>query len=225
MEDAEQGIYSIGAISRILGVERSTIRNWEERFGIVIPERSVGGQRLFSRDDLKRLRFVVGLVEDGVSPSAAHQRLEEYLAQGRALAHDGRDGGAVQLLVLLAERDRLAADLAEFFLSTEGYTVVSVFDAGEVLARYEQLHPQLAIVDLLISDGEGLALCRALKERAAPAVLAISTLATREAALEAGADAFLLKPVDPLRLVSTIKDLLGTSALAHSAHTQRPDNV
>ena len=57
---------------------------------------------------------------------------------------------------------------------------------------------------------------RALKQAGLPALLAISTLATREAALEAGSDAFLLKPVDPLQLVSTVKDLLGTSALAAS---------
>jgi hypothetical protein len=33
----------------------------------------------------------------------------------------------LQMLVLLAERDRLGADLAEFFLHTEGYQVMSAF--------------------------------------------------------------------------------------------------
>ena len=55
--------------------------------------------------------------------------------------------------------------------------------------------------------------------RAAPgllglgAVLAISILEARDEALAAGADAFLQKPLDPLELVSTVKDLLGASAL------------
>ena len=44
-------------------------------------------------------------------------------------------------------------------------------------------------------------------------MLAISGLAARDEALAAGADAFLQKPVDPLELVSTVKDLLGASAL------------
>ena len=43
-------------------------------------------------------------------------------------------------------------------------------------------------------------------------ILAISTLDTSDAALEAGADAFLQKPLDPLQLVSAVKDLLGASA-------------
>jgi DNA-binding response OmpR family regulator len=43
-------------------------------------------------------------------------------------------------------------------------------------------------------------------------VLAVSTLAARAEALAAGADAFLQKPLDPLELVSTVKDLLAASA-------------
>ncbi|MGO9899925.1 MAG: MerR family transcriptional regulator [Solirubrobacteraceae bacterium] len=214
MEDSQSGIYSIGAVSRMLGVERATIRNWEERFGLVLPMRSAGGQRLFSRGNLERLRFVSGLVADGLSPAAAHQRLEEYLSQGRSLVENVLDQRASQPLVLLAERDRLAAELTEYFLDTEGYEVVSAFDADESLSCYEQLRPKLAIVDLLISGGGGLSLCRSLKQQGLPALLAISTLATQQQALEAGADAFLLKPVDPLRLVSTAKHLLGTNATA-----------
>jgi DNA-binding response OmpR family regulator len=43
-------------------------------------------------------------------------------------------------------------------------------------------------------------------------VVAVSVLESRDLALEAGADAFLLKPLEPLQLVSTVRDLLGSSA-------------
>ena len=65
----------------------------------------------------------------------------------------------------------------------------------------------------MISGGLGADLCRRLKQHDARAVLAISVLEARDEALAAGADAFLRKPVDPLELVSTVKDLLGASAL------------
>jgi DNA-binding response OmpR family regulator len=52
-----------------------------------------------------------------------------------------------------------------------------------------------------------------LKRHEGGAVLAISVLEVRDEALAAGADAFLQKPFDPLELVSTVKDLIGTSAL------------
>jgi DNA-binding response OmpR family regulator len=111
--------------------------------------------------------------------------------------------------VLLIERDWLGADLTKWFLRTEGYEVQSVFDAAQALAHHEQFRPGLAIVDLLVSGGEGLQLCRSLKDRGLPALIAISPLPAQEQALQAGADAFLPKPIDPIRLVSTAKDLVG----------------
>jgi DNA-binding response OmpR family regulator len=75
------------------------------------------------------------------------------------------------------------------------------------------LSPELTIVELLLSGGEGAHLCRRLKERSAAPVLAVSTLDGRDAALAAGADAFLQKPLDPLVLTSTVRDLIRASAL------------
>ena len=77
--------------------------------------------------------------------------------------------------------------------------------------------PDLAVVDIMISGGTGADLCRRLKEHGVPSCLAISTLDAQEAALAGGADAFLEKPLDPLRFVSTVKDLLGRSAFIHEA--------
>jgi DNA-binding response OmpR family regulator len=115
--------------------------------------------------------------------------------------------------VLLAERDPLSAELEEFFLRTEGYEVSSAFAVGEAEEHWRESRPHLAIVELMISGGLGAELCQRLKQHDTGAVLAISALEARDAALAAGADAFLQKPLDPLELVSTVKDLLGASAL------------
>jgi DNA-binding response OmpR family regulator len=131
-----------------------------------------------------------------------------------------------RLLVLVAERDRVAADLQQFFLRTEGYDVQLAFGAGEAEERWREHRPDLAIVELMISGGQGAELCRRLKEQHdAQAVLAISVLEARDDALAAGADAFLQKPFDPLELVSTVKDLLGASALVarRTRDTRTPD--
>ena len=77
--------------------------------------------------------------------------------------------------------------------------------------------PSVAVIDLLISGGAGLDLCRLAQTGRAARVLAVSTLDSRDQALQAGADAFLLKPLDPLQFVSTVRDLLGTSAYLHRA--------
>ncbi len=85
--------------------------------------------------------------------------------------------------------------------------------ADEAEEQWLESRPQLAIVELMISGGRGAELCRRLKQHDAGAVLAVSVLEARDEALAAGADAFLQKPLDPLELVSTVKDLLGASAL------------
>ena len=207
-----RGVYSIGAVAQMLGIAVATIRNWEERYATIVPERSPGGHRVYSRDDVEQLRFIAAEVSRGLSAADAHRLLAERSEGGQALRNDG-PGAGTRLLVLVAERDPVAAELAQFFLRTEGYEVHLALAAGEAEEQWLESRPQLAIVELMISGGLGAELCRRLKQHGAGAVLALSVLQARDEALAAGADAFLQKPVDPLELVSTVKDLLGVSAL------------
>jgi CheY-like chemotaxis protein len=194
----------------MLEIPAATLRNWEERYGRIVPERSPGGQRLYSRDQVEQLRFIAAEVTRGLSAADAH-RLLEGPGERVPSATNQRDG--TRLLVLLAERDPMAAELEEFFLRTEGYEVSLAFGAREAERHWRESRPQLAIVELMISGGLGAELCQRFKQQDTGAVLAVSVLDARDAALAAGADAFLLKPLDPLELVSTVKDLLRASAL------------
>ncbi len=214
-------MYSIGAVERMLDITAARVRNWEERYGLVKPERSDGGHRLYTRAQVEQLRFLKERVDGGLQPAEAHRLLGERLERGEDLRSDGERDTDVRLLILLAERDPYAAEFAEFFLQTEGYDVALALDADDAALKSEQLSPQLAVVELLISGGTGAELCRRLKERGVPVCLAISTLEVRDEAFGAGADAFLQKPLDPLQFVSTVKDLLGTSAFLREAGASR----
>ena len=195
----------------MLDIAVPTIRNWEERYGTIVPERSPGGHRLYSRDQMQQLRFIAAELARGLSAADAHRLLAEQGEGGQART-EGR-GAQAPLLVLLAEPDPVTADLAQFFLRTEGYEVQRALAVGDAEEQWLESRPQLAIVELMISGGMGTELCRRLKRDDAGPVLAISVLQARDEALAAGADAFLQKPLDPLELVSTVKDLLGASAL------------
>src|SRR3954470_15096040 len=168
------GIYSIGAVARMLGVPTATLRTWEERYEVVVPERSPGGHRLYTRDQVEQLRFVLRNVEDGLQPADAHRLLADRLT-GAADWTPSSSESATRLVILLAERDPYAAELAEYFLRTEGYETIVVLDAREAEALVEERSPRLAVVDLLISGGSGLGLCRSLRDLGAM-VLAISPL-------------------------------------------------
>lgn len=212
MSQHDLAIYSIGAVERMLAIPAATVRNWEERYGLVKPQRSAGGHRLYTRAQVEQLRFVKERLDQGLQPAEAHRLLGEQLERGGNFRAPEEGEPGPRLLILLAEPDPYAAEFAEFFLQTEGYEVVVALDADDAARRVEQRLPQLAVVELLISGGTGGQLCRRLKEAGVAACLAISTLAARDQALAAGADAFLQKPLEPLRLVSTVKDLLGDSA-------------
>jgi DNA-binding transcriptional MerR regulator len=208
----ETPVYSIGAVERMLGIAAATVRNWEERYGLVTPERSPGGHRLYTRSQVDQLRFVKERVDGGLQPAEAHRLLGERLEPGGGFRPADEMEPGARLLILLAERDPYAAEFEQFFLHTEGYDVALALDAEDAARKLEERLPHLAVVELLISGGTGMELCRRLKEGGVPACLAISTLEARDEALGAGADAFLQKPLDPLQLVSTVKDLLGESA-------------
>jgi CheY-like chemotaxis protein len=193
----------------MLGVETATLRAWEDRYSVVVPARSKGDQRVYSRDELEQLRFVVDLVADGATPSAAHRLLAD---RSRDVDEPvGGDPDRVSVMVLLAERDRYAAELLEYFLRTEGYEVRVALEPERAEQLFADVRPQLSIVELMMSGG-GLELCARLAGDDAP-VLAMSALDIGDQAMAAGASAFLLKPVVPLLFVSTVRDLLGSSAL------------
>jgi CheY-like chemotaxis protein len=204
-------VYSIGAVSRMLGIPTATLRTWQDRYAVVVPERSEGGHRLYTRDQVEQLRFLIDMVAEGLSPADGHRLLQERLAAGVPLRAQDSDEGE-KLLILLAERDPFAGEFAEYFLRTEGYDVALVLSVEDALAKTAEIGPDLAVIDLLISGGRGVDLCRRLRDEVGVPVLAISTLEVRDRAMAAGASAFLLKPIEPLHLVSVVQDLLGRSA-------------
>ena len=204
-------IYSISAVARMVGVPVATLRTWEERYALVVPDRNASGHRLFSRGQVEQLQFVRTRMAEGMSAADAHRLLAERMGTGLPVAA-APDGHPPRLLILLAEHDPYAAELQEYFLKTEGFEVEVAL--GDEAARRSFLDnsPSLVVVELLISGGSGFSLCRFFKQDHDVPVIAVSVLECQDRAINAGADAFLRKPLEPLQFVSTVRDLLGSSA-------------
>ena len=210
MGSATSAIYSIGAVGRMLGVPTATLRAWEDRYGVVVPGRGEGTQRLYTREEVEQLRFIKRQIDSGLSAADAHRLLEDELTGGGLGAGGDSGGDELTPLVLIAERDLYAAELAEYFLKTEGYDVCTALDARRARAVFDGRSPQLVVLDLLISGGAGFRLCREFSDCGSVQVLAVSALDSAEEALSNGASAFLQKPLEPLHLVSIVRDLLRT---------------
>lgn len=145
---AERGrpLFSIGAVARMLELSAATIRTWEARYGLVLPERSQGGQRLYSRDQVDQLRFVKGQVEGGRRPAEAHRLLSERIAQG-----DGVGGSHIR--VLLAESRLGAARVLKELLRDDGLEVLRAADAADA---GDLSSPALFVIDTADLDFEEL---------------------------------------------------------------------
>jgi CheY-like chemotaxis protein len=194
----------------MLGVPVATIRTWEDRYGLVVPDRNASGHRLYRRGQVEQLRFVRARMTEGASAADAHHLLAEQIEAGTP--GGSAAGPGTRPPILLADHNPYATECAEYFLKTEGFEVEVAPSEEAARKSFTEKSPSLAVVELLISDGAGPDLCRWLKEQGDVLIVAVSALAARDRAVDAGADAFLLKPLEPLQLVSTVRDLLGSSA-------------
>ena len=117
--------------------------------------------------------------------------------------------------ILIAERDRNVRELEEHFLESAGYLVEFADDGSVALTRARLALPHLIITEILLPKLDGLQLCRELKQgpttRDIP-VIVFSVLTAETRAREAGADAFLRKPLVPSVLLGTIRRLAALDA-------------
>lgn len=64
-------MYTIAQAARLSGVSVASLRAWERRYGVVVPQRNDSGYRVYSPEDLAALSTMRRLVEEGWSPAEA----------------------------------------------------------------------------------------------------------------------------------------------------------
>ena len=95
----EHELYFISVAARMLGMHPQTLRKYE-RLGFVRPTRTIGSMRLYSRDELERLKIIKRLVDDAginlagiqrlLSISEIVQRIRPLTREEALAARDGR---------------------------------------------------------------------------------------------------------------------------------------
>jgi DNA-binding response OmpR family regulator len=119
--------------------------------------------------------------------------------------------------VLVAERDEDAAAALTAVLRLNGLDAHAARTGAAALAATARDRPQVLILDLDLPDLDGYEVIRRVRAFAFPPAVVVltghTTAARRRAAAQAGADAYLLKPADPVELVSLLLKLCsGTQA-------------
>jgi CheY-like chemotaxis protein len=124
--------------------------------------------------------------------------------------------------VLIAERDQHVRELQRFFLERAGFAVEFADDGAAALERARATRPAVVVVEILLPKLDGLTLCRRLRDepltRGIPVVV-FSVLAAAARSSEAGAHAFLRKPLVESAFLAAVRDARGATS-SSSLETQ-----
>ena len=110
--------------------------------------------------------------------------------------------------VLVVEDDRGIATQLVRGLSRSGYAVEHVTTGGDALSRAD---PDVVLLDLGLPDGDGVDICRRLRQRSRVAIIVVTARGEepeRVLALDAGADDYMVKPFGLAELLARIRAVL-----------------
>ena len=113
--------------------------------------------------------------------------------------------------ILIVEDDQAMTRLLQTLLSLDGYESIATPLPEEVLSTVRQAKPNLLVMDLHLGLVNTLDILSELKsdpELKSTPVIIVSGLDAEEDCQRAGADAFMLKPYSPNKLLETIKKLV-----------------
>jgi len=118
----------------------------------------------------------------------------------------------IKILVIDDETD--VTDIISYNLDKEGYQVETANTGTSGLARAAEFSPDLVLLDVMMTDMDGMEVCRQMRERPEFDKVLIAFLTARGedytqiAAFDYGGDDFIVKPIRPSVLKSRIKALL-----------------
>lgn len=110
--------------------------------------------------------------------------------------------------ILIVDDEREIADLVELYLQNENYSVFKFYSAGDALACITSTELDLAILDVMLPDLNGFALCQKIRERHTYPIIMLTAKdgeTDQITGLTLGADDYVTKPFRPLELVARVK--------------------
>ena len=132
--------------------------------------------------------------------------------------------------ILLVDDEQPIQTLLSFPLERDGYEVVVAADGREALARYEEQHPDLVVLDLMLPRMDGLEVCKRLRAKGETVPIIMLTAKSEEIdkvlGLELGADDYITKPFSMREFRSRVKAALRRAGMSHTdSGGERPIEV
>ncbi|HXF60513.1 MAG TPA: response regulator [Caldilineaceae bacterium] len=116
--------------------------------------------------------------------------------------------------ILIVDDQAVMLRLIGLPLEQEGFTIITAMTGAEALQKIQAEKPDLVVLDILLPDANGIDLCRRIRQVMNLVDLPIiilsgqTELSAKIQGLEAGADEYVTKPVDPKEMVVRVRALL-----------------
>ena len=117
--------------------------------------------------------------------------------------------------ILVVDDDAELVELLCFNLKKAGYAIGTALNGVDALKKARSIRPDLILLDLMLPELDGFAVCEILRRDAATASIpiimltALSTELGRLAGLDSGANDYVPKPFSPRLLIGRVQKLLG----------------
>ena len=113
--------------------------------------------------------------------------------------------------ILIVDDDKNICELLRLYLEKEGYETRLAYDGEAAFATFEESHPDLVLLDIMMPKLDGWEACRKIRAiSAAPIIMLTAKGETfdKVLGLELGADDYIVKPFDTKEVVARIKAVL-----------------
>ncbi|MBX6350528.1 MAG: response regulator transcription factor [Clostridia bacterium] len=113
--------------------------------------------------------------------------------------------------ILVVDDERPIADILRYNLEREGYEVTVAQTGQEALEKFERDRPALVVLDIMLPQLDGFAVCRRVRERSAVPIIMLTARDSEDEkvrGLELGADDYVTKPFSPRELLARVRAIL-----------------
>src|SRR5262245_20710558 len=127
------------------------------------------------------------------------------------MSHAGAPAGVRRRRILIVEDDPKTAATLRLYLEHAGFDVAIAADGAEALRKQRGNPADLVLLDVMLPEVDGLAVCRALRSESDVATILVTAKTTEADKLEglgAGADDYVTKPFSPREVVARVRAVL-----------------
>ncbi|KGR86799.1 response regulator YycF [Lysinibacillus odysseyi] len=110
--------------------------------------------------------------------------------------------------ILVVDDEKPIADILQFNLIKEGYTVICAYDGEEALVRVEEQQPDLMLLDIMLPKRDGMEVCREIRKKYDFPIIMLTAKGSeidKVLGLEMGADDYVTKPFSTRELIARVK--------------------